>query len=285
LSDNAEGREVRLHQSANLKWYESQLLAGCGIRAALSTRSGGCSSGAYQSLNMALHVGDQKKSVLENRSRHWRALGLDPATPIGIRQVHGTDIEVVGRHQLGRGASSWDDIAAQADGLVTFESGLPLFALCADCFLVVLARPDGDGLALLHAGWRGLLGGIIQKGTELLCKGVGRGKRIKADKLLVCVGPGLGPEHFEVGDDFREHLCAVWGAGADREFISQTRERKLFFRYQDALRRELIRVDIQPGNTEFVEVSTAEENGEFYSHRASGGQTGRMSMTTWLPEA
>jgi copper oxidase (laccase) domain-containing protein len=155
---------------------------------------------------------------------------------------------------------------------------VPLFTLAADCHLVALAVPGGRGVAVLHAGWRGLLGGILERGAGLLAGLVWKEPR----DLVAFAGPGLGEEHFEVREDFEAALADAWGAGAAERFVRRDGERKLF-RYGAALLHALERAGIQPGNVELAGGCTAGDDELYYSHRASGGRTGRMSLTAWIP--
>jgi len=123
---------LRTCRARGFLWYESELLASCGVRAAFSSRHGGYSPEPYQGLNLGLHVGDDEIAVLNNRLDYWQALGIEPDSATGARQVHGSRIMVVTGKDRGKGAASWDRALADTDGLVTLESGVPLFLLCAD---------------------------------------------------------------------------------------------------------------------------------------------------------
>jgi len=269
---------VKERESAGFAWLESELLAKCGVRACFSSRGGGYSASPYAALNLGLHVGDDEIAVLNNRLDYWSALELDPDSPVGARQVHGSRVMVVTRNDRGRGAASWTHALAGTDGLITLDRGVPVFGLAADCHLVALAAPEGGGVAVLHAGWRGLLGGIIDRGVGLLAGLVWK----KPRDLVAFVGPGLGEGRFEVRGDFEAALAKAWGADALKEFVRGDGSRRLF-RYEAAVRRALESAGIPVGNVECAGECTATRSDRYYSHRASGGTTGRMSMTVWIP--
>ncbi len=264
--------------SGGLVWFESDLLAGAGARAAFSTRGGGYSPAPYSSLNLGLHVGDDEIAVLNNRLDYWRALTLDPDDAVGARQVHGTRVMVAARADRGRGAASWSHAFPAADGLVTLDAGVPLFTLAADCYLVALAAPEGKGVAVLHAGWRGLVGGILERGAGLLAGLVWK----KPEDLTAFVGAALGEECFEVREDFAEELSRAWGPEALSEFVKREGGRS-FFRYEAALLRALEKAGLKRENIEMVGGCTACQPELYYSHRAAAGRTGRMAMTVWVP--
>jgi YfiH family protein len=269
---------VKHRESQGLAWFESEGLAEFGARACFSTRQGGYSGGEYSSLNLGLHVGDDEIAVLNNRLDYWSALGLDPDSAVGARQVHGTRLTAVTADDRGRGAASWSRALGETDGMVTLDRGVPIFTLAADCHLVALAAPGGKGVATLHAGWRGLLGGIVEKGAGLLA-GLVWGQ--PAD-LAAFVGPGLGQERFEVREDFLAALEEAWGAEA-RDRFTRSEGGRRFFRYQAAVLHALERAGLRPGNVELLGGCTASDPRRWYSHRASGGRTGRMAMTVWIP--
>ena len=160
---------------------------------AFSTRQGGVSEGRFASLNLALRTGDRPEHVQENRRRLCAQTGADHEKLSLNRQRHTT---LVHRAHAGRRGEP-------GDGLWTDEPGVPLLALGADCLPIALARVDGQApaLAVLHAGWRGLLEGIVQKGAEAIAGG----------KLAAAVGPAIGPCCYEVGEEVAEPFRRAYG--------------------------------------------------------------------------
>jgi YfiH family protein len=264
---------------AGPSWFESGLLAGCGARAAFSTRAGGASPAPFESLNLGLHVGDQAERVLENRRRLWTALGLDPSAPAGAQQIHGDGCALVAAGDRGRGARNWDRAVANADGLVTTERGLPLFVLSADCALLALAAPEGRGCAAVHAGWRGLAAGVVERTAAVL----GERSGCPAGELRAFVGPMLAEECFQVREDFVAAIRSAWGREEADPLLASDRSGLLHFRYDLAVRRRLDSAGVRPQNVEAVGLCTACRQDLFFSHRASGGRAGRMAMTVWMP--
>jgi len=216
--------------------------------------------------------------VLSSRLDFWAALGPDPDSAVGMRQVHGTKVTIATAADRGRGAASWTHAIPDTDGLVALERGLPLFGLSADCHLVALAAPGGRGAAVLHAGWRGLVGGIVVRGAGLLADLA----RCAPAELAAFVGPGLCGNCFEVRADFLAELERARGAEAVEQFVRRDGGRS-FFRYREALLAELERAGLRRECVEEVGGCTAEDGALWYSHRASGGRTGRMAMTVWIP--
>lgn len=152
-----------------------------GYVVAFTTRVGGVSDGPFASLNLTVATGDDPRRVEENRRLACAELGL-PADRLSFNhQVHSTTVSAAG--ERGR----------DGDGLWTIERELPMLAFAADCLPMAIARTNGGrGLAVLHAGWRGLANGIVDAGVAAL--GVD-------GELHAIVGPAIGPCCYEVGGE------------------------------------------------------------------------------------
>lgn len=173
------------------------------VRAVTTTREGGVSEGPYASLNLANHVGDDSLRVETNRRRVAEALDL-PCEPLWLQQVHGTavvDAATAASAAVPDAAlphPSLGSCAATADGAYVTRPGAVCAVLTADCVPVFLCRADGTGVALLHAGWRGLAAGIVEAGVRALGD---------ANSLTAWAGPGIGPKVFEIGADVKDQLA------------------------------------------------------------------------------
>lgn len=157
-----------------------------------STRAGGVSEGPYASLNLGRLTGDVVEHVDENRRRLCAEVGAE-LEPLALnRQVHSTVV-----HRAVPGARG-----EPGDGLWTDEPGVPVLAMSADCLPIALVRDGGErpAVAVLHAGWRGLLAGIVAEGSGVL------GGRLRA-----AVGPAIGRCCYEVGPEVAEPFAAAFG--------------------------------------------------------------------------
>lgn len=165
------------------------------VRALATTRRGGVGRGPYDSLNLGTHVGDDAEVVAENRRR----LGVRlPADPMWLEQVHGTE---VAEHGVGPGVVRADACVARAPGAVCA-------VLTADCLPVLFCDQAGSVVAAAHAGWRGLVGGVLERTVEAM--------GVAPDSLIAWLGPAIGPGRFEVGGEVRSAFVdAVPGAGAE----------------------------------------------------------------------
>lgn len=161
------------------------------VRAAVSTRLGGCSHGGYASLNLGEHCGDDPVAVTANRRCVVDALAL-PQPPRWLRQVHGCKV-IHAAASVGEGADQVDDVAA--DGIWSGMPGAVCAVLTADCLPVLFCDVEGTVVAAAHAGWRGLAAGILEATIAAL--------PASPRQLLAWLGPAIGPEAFEVGAEVR----------------------------------------------------------------------------------
>lgn len=163
-------------------WIEPDWPAPPNIRAASTLRPGGVSVGPYRGLNLGAHVGDEPSRVAENRRRLRDFLNL-PAEPAWLNQVHGNRV-VRADGPSGR----------SADAAFACETGVVCAVMTADCLPILLCSKEGDRVAAVHAGWKGLAAGVIEAAVETLDGG----------NLLAWLGPAIGPDAFEVGCEVRE---------------------------------------------------------------------------------
>ena len=224
-----------------------------GYEVAFTTRVGGVSEGRYASLNLGRKSGDEVERVDENRRIACAALGADVAKLALNYQVHSN--RVLQAVPAARGE--------HADGLWTDDPGLPILAMSADCLPIALVRAETDepAVAVLHAGWRGLLAGIVEAGARALGGGT----------LAAAVGPAIGPCCYEVGEEVAAPFRERFGDDVVRE-----RHLDLWTSAERALRAAGVeRVDR-------FDRCTACEPETFFSHRRDGGRTGRQGVIAYV---
>lgn len=182
------------------------------VGALMSARAGGVSVGPYAQCNLGDHVQDDAKAVAHNRGLFAQAL---QAQPVWMTQVHGNRVIRLTRDADYLGPQG-QITQPEADGALTTERGLACTVMVADCLPVLLAAPEGRGVAALHAGWRGLAGagsmqgrGILHTGVQALCEAAS----CDPADLHAWLGPCIGPAHFEVGGD------VLMGFGLDPQAV------------------------------------------------------------------
>jgi len=239
-------------------WISPEWPAPGHVRVISTLRAGGVSVEPYSSLNLAAHVGDRAAAVSANRLLLREAAHL-PGEPLWLDQVHGTD---VARH----GGSS--DVP-RADASVAFAAGRVCAVMTADCLPVVFTDRAGSRVGVAHAGWRGLLGGVLQATIAAL--------GVAPEQLLAWLGPAIGSEAFEVGPEVRAaYLAAVPASGAC--FTPNAAGRYLADLYGLA---RCVLAGAGVGGTHGGGWCTARETDRFFSYRRDG-VTGRMATLAWL---
>ena len=253
--------------AAGPAWLTPAWPAPARVRAAATLRGGGVSPAPYATLNLGTHVGDDPAAVAENRRRLAEALAL-PAEPLWLSQVHGTGVIDADARRV-TGAPTPAGAPPQADAAVARAPGQPLVILVADCLPVLFASDDGAVIGIAHAGWRGLAAGVLEATVAALGQ--------PPAQLHTWVGPGIGPAHFEVGDEVRVALCSQ-DPGAAEAFQPNPRGRWQCD-LQRLTRRRLAHLGIQSVHGQ--PRCTFAEPDAFFSYRRDG-VTGRMAALIWL---
>ena len=155
--------------------------------------------------NLALHTGDNRAKVVENRGSYLKALGADPGRLSCLNQIHSDKIEVIGPAEAGRGAFNHVQ-TVDADGLLTDQPGIPLMIFTADCVPFILYEPSARIAGLVHAGWQGLEKKILQKAVRLAVDRF----NIDPKKLLIGTGPYIRSCCYAVGEEFRDKFPAKY---------------------------------------------------------------------------
>jgi YfiH family protein len=163
------------------------------VQACCTTRYGGISQTPYDSLNLAMHVGDHDADVRQNRKRLVDDLML-PNEPCWINQTHSVDVVTLE-----------NEVSRNADAAVTRQPGCIAVVMTADCLPILLCNRNGTEVAAVHAGWRGLQSGVIQSALAAM--------QSPATQLLAWIGPGITQPNFEVGDE-------VYAAFVDQDPLS-----------------------------------------------------------------
>jgi len=158
------------------------------VRFCITNRCGGVSDSPFDSLNLAGHVGDKREAVEKNRKALRGLLNLSNP-PIWLEQVHGTEILSIGTHEKGVGLPP-------ADGAYTNKIGMVLAVMTADCMPILICSQDGEEIAAVHAGWRGLASGIVECAL----------KKFSSSNLIVYLGPTIDVCHYEVGQEVKDNF-------------------------------------------------------------------------------
>jgi len=251
------------------QWLVPDWPAPPGVRAVFTTRAGGVSQAPWDTLNLGDHVGDDAAQVAANRRILRDATG---AQPVFMQQPHGTDCVDLDR---------LDGPAPRADACCTTRAGLACTVMVADCLAVFLCDVRGEAVAVAHAGWRGLAGGVLES-----CVGGLRARLAdRRTPLLAWLGPCIGPDAFEVGDEVRQAFVAT-DPHAQACFRPGAIPGKWWADLAGLARRRLRSAGVEAlyGNDATPAWCTVGDASRFFSHRRDAvrlGSTGRMAASIW----
>ncbi|STZ75916.1 peptidoglycan editing factor PgeF [Bergeriella denitrificans] len=228
------------------------------VKTLITTRKGGVSSAPFHSMNVGAHVGDRPEDVARNREIVQARVGKPVAY---LNQIHSSKVV---RAQEALSALIDADAAVDDTGTAACAS------MTADCLPVLFCDKAGTVVAAAHAGWRGLAGGVLQNTV--------RAMQTDPLEIMAYLGPAIGPEAFEVGEDVRAAFCAQMPEAAEAfEPISDGKYlADIYALARMVLQRE--GVHLIYGGTH----CTVLERDTFFSYRRDGGQTGRMVSLIWL---
>ncbi|MDR1075947.1 MAG: peptidoglycan editing factor PgeF [Xanthomonadaceae bacterium] len=228
-----------------------------------------CSAGAslppYDSFNMGARCGDDPQAVSANRAELRRRFRL-PCAPAWLRQVHGIEVARIGQ------PPPEDDVGEpEADAAMTDAPGVVLAILTADCLPVVFAAKDGTGIAAAHAGWRGLVAGMLERTLAAM--------RAQPEDVIAWLGPAAGPARYEIGREVHDAFTAQAPAAASA--FAPTRPGQWMVDLYALARLRLIAAGMAAGDIHGGGLCTISDPQRFYSYRRDR-ETGRMATLIWM---
>ncbi len=251
--------------------YAFESFAFLPVQAHVSTRRGGVSPDPWRSLNFSRSRGDKWERVQENFARFCDALQREPSDAVRTHQVHGTGVARV----------DWVDAGSrqpQCDALITDAVGLPLFLVFADCVPLVLYDAARHALGACHAGWRGTVNGVAGATLRAMQAAFGT----VAEDVRVGIGPSIGPESYEVGEDVRQDVEEKMSRGMRYLHYRNGKESNPYFDLWQANAEQLVAAGVPAEYVEVAGIDTACNTSEFFSHRAEGGNCGLFGLLAWL---
>jgi polyphenol oxidase len=228
-------------------------------RVAFSTRVGGVSEAEFASLNLGILTDDDPARVVVNRTRLCEAVGADPDGATMAWQRHGRTVT----RAEPRGIVTPGTVYDHCDGLWSDEPGRAMLLLTADCMPIAIARAEGvrPAVEILHAGWRGLLAGIVAAGVRAL----------GAHGLVAAIGPSIGPCCYEVGEEVAAPFREAFG-----EDVAHDGRLDLWTSAERALRAAGVE------RVERCNLCTSCDGNRFFSHRRDHGRTGRQGVIAYV---
>lgn len=226
------------------------------IHALTTSRIGGKSSAPYDYNNLALHVGDDEQKVAANRAALVASLSLSKE-PVWLEQTH-TNYCVVAEEEHNR----------TVDAVITRTKELPLAIMTADCLPIVLCNKAGTEIAAIHAGWRGLVNGIVENTLAKM--------HSCPETLLAWVGPSICHKCYEIGNEVQQAYVSKY------PYTASTFHNNGSSMYADLPKMAELILNAQGISAVFQSAAcTFELKNELYSYRREA-QTGRMATLIWI---
>ena len=250
-----------------LRYYQFESLPEIACHAVF-TRRGGVSPDQWTSLNMGGSVGDDLANVSANRIRAFETLGRDPESVFDVWQVHGTraSFAVEPRHP-----NSHED---KADLIFTDRPEVTLYMRFADCTPLLFVDPQKQVVGLAHAGWQGTVQGVATAAVKAMQEHYGS----RPEDIHAAIGPAIGPDHYEVGDDVINAVHESFGADAEK-LLPRVGERHHFDIWSAN------HLQLEQAGVRYIESSnicTACYPEDWFSHRGEKGKTGRFGVLMGL---
>ncbi|GAB2525978.1 peptidoglycan editing factor PgeF [Microbulbifer agarilyticus] len=236
------------------------------VRAFVTLREDGHSEGCYAAFNQADHVGDTAEAVAANRQQLQQELNL-PNAPQWLEQIHSDKVVVAGI----------DGKVLTADASIAGEAGTVCAVLTADCLPLLVTNREGSEVAAIHAGWRGLTGGVIRETLSAM--------QSDPQDLLVWLGPAIGPQAFECGVDvleaaFESSMSEAHAEAIAQCFVPHAQKPLHFLADIYALGRAEL-ADLGVTQVFGGDRCTVTEESAFFSYRRDR-DTGRMASLIWF---
>lgn len=248
------------HESHGVRYFTFENFPGS-IRQAVFTRRGGVSPAPWESLNVGGTVGDDPSRVTENRIRAFRTMDLDPASMHDVWLVHGTGV-------IFADSPRQSEKPLQADIQFTDNPAVTLFMRFADCVPLLFHDPTKHVIGIAHAGWLGTLRGTATTAIQAMQEKY----ESRPEDIRAGVGPSIGPDHYQVGDEVVSQFREKFGADCDR--FMKTRNGSAYLDLWSANEFQLRQAGV--GQIEQSGICTVCHLNDWFSHRGEKGKTGRF---------
>lgn len=244
-----------------------------GVTCAFSTRIGGVSPPPFDTLNFSRKREQSEENFAENFKRFAKAVGFDADKAVGINYAHSAELYQVGKRDMGKGIFG-EALPRVCDGLYTDEPGIPILSFHADCVPLFFYEPVRRAVAVCHAGWRGVAAHMAANAVKALT-----GMGCETGQILAAIGPCIGVQNFEVGDEVRDVFVKEFGSG-----VQQERNNSFYIDLNKACLLDMLDAGLRPKQVTDAALCTYEDDELFYSHRRDKGKTGAMAAVILIKD-
>ncbi|MCK4800898.1 MAG: peptidoglycan editing factor PgeF [Anaerolineales bacterium] len=252
-----------IRESEGLRYFQFESLAAEKVTQAIFTRLGGISPRPWDSLNLGSTVGDDLDRVAGNKHKVLESIGFSESRLAQIHQVHSARVIKI------EGPAVDKSRLIPGDAMITDIRDLLMLMRFADCVPIYIYDPVNHAAALAHAGWKGTVQGIARETVRALEKEYGSNPK----DLLAGIGPSIGPDHYQIGDDVIQEVKNAYGDTWSQVLKFDHDGVKLNLWRANEIALEYAGVK----NIEIAGICTACETGDWFSHRAEKGKTGRFA--------
>ena len=259
----------RVSAANGVAYWSSPRLAAAGFRHGFATRVGGTSPAPFDSLNLGIAQApgepDTEANVAENARRLMEAIGAPGSSMVRARQVHGCAV-----HECTRG-DRFGTPSVDADALFSAEACAAPCVRTADCVPVLVACPRTGAACAIHAGWRGIVAGVVARAVDRMAAHAG----VRREALVAAIGPSIGRDVYEVGPE----VAAEFSAAAGSAFVLAAGDgrRKEHIDCHGAVRAQLVACGLPDGHVDGALLCTVSLPQDFFSYRRDGARSGRMA--------
>lgn len=258
---------MSFHQFKGLKYFTFSSIEK-EVRHGIFTRQGGTSPKPWHSLNMGGTVGDENSRVIQNRRLAFEALNLNSNSLYDVWQVHGTTVA------LAESPRRINEDYRKADIILTNKPGITLMMRFADCTPILLFDPVKCVIGLVHAGWLGTVKSAAKVAIEAMTEKFGS----KPVDIKAAIGPSIGPDHYEIGEDVIKQVQNTFEDNS--QLLLNRSNGKTYFDLWEGNKLLLNKAGVI--NIEMAGLCTACNLGDWFSHRAEKGKTGRFGVLASL---
>ena len=255
-------------ETAGLRYFQFESLLSDKLTQAVFSRKGGVSPNPWSSLNLGSTVGDEPVRVSENKNKLLAAIGYSPNKLAQIHQVHSAHVHVVNK-PVGE-----NSVLAQGDAMISDTPGLLMLMRFADCVPILFFDPVKNAAGIAHAGWKGTVNEVVIAAVNEFKNQFGT----DPSDLITGIGPSIGPDHYEIGDQVIEEIKCTFQNYWDQILITGPDSVKLDL--WEANKISLRKAGVK--HIEMAEICTACAVKDWYSHRAENGRTGRFAAVIGL---
>ncbi|PWJ41822.1 peptidoglycan editing factor PgeF [Sediminitomix flava] len=266
MSNSLDKNEIKLYHFESFQSFKN-------IEHYISTRQGGHSIGAYDSLNLGKNTKDNPENFLKNRLALAEKLVSEVDKMTFPQQTHSGNVKVLNEHFFNSTTQEQDDFLRETDAIITNVKKQWINVLAADCVPILLYDSEKEVVAAIHAGWRSCVQGILQNTIDLMI----RTFQSKPKSIKMGIGPSISQKNYEVGEEVVSSFKDAFPQFHEQIFSNFKTDRKAHLDLWTANKLQAIEKGIPDSNIEVLGICTYENHDTFFSSRFDKGITGRFA--------